>query len=300
MKIEAAPDLLDKIRLYAEPFEGCAPPLFALFPGGAPEHAPAVFPFAPDSDRGLGILLLAASLHRPGGEAAAARILADLYRIYGNDIFKLNRLPFETLRDAVNASIAGAGDLCKGMEEAERNRIPGILRSVCDFFYRIGPLGAWLASAPDWETRAGELCNEIYWMGLRSRTRNKARLFFWLACQVPGFGARPEMKRQALDFQWPVTDTHMRFWIDIAKPPFTLRSGAGGGRTPEERLAAFAAFGRVLFPAAPWRLFLPLDSYLRRDGRGSFRCRTAQGGCRPCPLAKLCPAAGQFIPGEGS
>jgi hypothetical protein len=181
--------------------------------------------------------------------------------------------------------------LATALDEADRNHIPGILRSACDFFYRVGPLGAWLSSASDWETRAGELCNEIYWMGAHSRTRTKARIFFWLACQIPGFGARHS---QAGTFDWPIGDGHMRFWIDILKPPLT-----GGGRAPEERIAAFGAFAREVFPAEPWRLFQPLDFFLRRDGGGGFRCRAVQGGCRPCPLAPLCPGAAHFIPGEG-
>src|SRR5690606_35463230 len=74
------------------------------------------------------------------------------------------------------AALAGGGD------DEETRRIPGILRSVCDFFYRTGPLGPWLATAPDWETRVDELGAAIYWMGLRSPLRTKARLFVWLAC----------------------------------------------------------------------------------------------------------------------
>ncbi len=290
MKIEASPALLQKIRAYAEPFESIRPAVFALFPG----NTQTLFPFEPESDRGLGVLLLAAALHRPGGEALTARILADLYRAFGTDIFKLNRIPFEKVRETVQATFAAEAALI--LDEAEQARIPGILRSVCDFFYRVGPLGPWLESAPDWETRAGELCNEIYWMGLRSLTRSKARLFFWLLTRIPDFETHlPAMAHHARGFVWPVSDAHLRFWIDIVKPARTA-----GARSPEERLSAFAAFGKELFPEAPWRLYLPLDSYLRRDRAGSFTCRTAQDGCRPCPLSALCPAAGQFIPGEGS
>ena len=287
MNIEASPVVLEKVRLYAEPFRHHPPPVFAHFPGGTDP----VFPFAPDSDRGLGIILLVATLHRPDGEASAVRIVAGLYRLHGNDVFRLNRLPFDPLREEI-AALAG------NVEAGERVRIPGILRSACDFFYRVGPLGAWLSAAPDWENRAGELCNEIYWMGMHSRTRAKARLFFLLACLapasesgIPSFGARHP---QAANFVWPAGEGHMRFWIDILKP------GPGAaGHTPEARLDAFARFARAVFPAEPWRLFQPLDAFLRRDGRGSYVCRNTQGGCRPCPLASHCPAAGHFISGEG-
>jgi hypothetical protein len=296
VKIEITPDTLARLRRYAEAFRAHPHPIFAHFPG----ESDPVFPFAPGSDRGLGVLLLTASLHQPGAESIGARLLAGLYRAHGNDIFRLNRLPFEPLRDEVAA-------LAPTWEEAARARIPGILRSVCDFFFRIGPLGPWLAGqsgelAPDWEARAGELCHEVYWMGAHSRGRTKARLFFWLACAAGGekkegeekegtFGARYP---QAASFGWPVGEGHMRFWIDILKPARTA-----GERTPEERVAAFAAFARTVFPGEPWLLYRPLEDFLRRDGTGSFHCRTAQGGCRPCPLSTLCPAAGHFIPGEG-
>jgi hypothetical protein len=287
VKVEATSAQIESLRRYAEPFEQVSPPMFALFPGGSDP----VFPFEADSDRGLGALLLASALYRPGGEAMAAQVIAALFRKFGNDIFKLNRIPFDTVRETVDA-VPGI----EGLEATDRARIPGIVRSVCDFFYRIGPLRAWLDAAPDWETRTGELCNEIYWMGLRSRTRAKARMFFWTLTQLPEFAVRhPAWVRQAAVFPLPVTDGHMRYWIDILKPGRTA-----GARSPEERMVAFAALAQKAFPDAPWQLFLPLESFLRRDGAGSYACRAVQGGCRPCPLALNCPAAGHFIPGEGS
>jgi hypothetical protein len=303
VKVEASSAQIESLRRYAEPFDRVSPPLFALFPSPIPDRGGSLFPFEADSDRGLGALLLASALYRPGGEAVAAHVIAALFRKFGNDIFKLNRIPFDAVRETVDAALeAWSAEASAGtvhgvrLDDAERARIPGILRSVCDFFYRVGPLGAWLDAAPDWETRTGELCNEIYWMGLRSRTRAKARMFFWSITQLPDFAARhPEWMRHAAAFQWPVTDGHMRYWIDILKPGRTA-----GARSPEERQTAFAALGQKAFPDAPWRLFLPLESFLRSGGAASYACRAVQGGCRPCPLASDCPAAGHFIPGEGS
>ncbi len=280
----ASATLLEALRRYAGEFEAAdrSPPVFAHFPGGSDP----VFPFAPDSDRGLGALLMAAALYRPGGEALAARVVSGLYRRYELHLFKLNRLPFEPLQEAVAALVAPAG-----LESAERERIPGILRSVCDFFYRVGPLGAWLADAPDWEERAGMLCREIYWMGARSRTRTKARHFLWLACMIPGFGARHP---QASSFDWPAGEGHMRFLFDVLRPPRGFRVPA-----PEERPAAFSALARAAFPGEPWRLHAPLEAFLRREGR-DFACRAALGGCRNCALAPHCPAAARFLESEAS
>jgi hypothetical protein len=295
VKIDASPAQLDALRRYAEACEASGtlrPPVFAHFSGGvadgAADGADPVFPFEPDSDRGLGVLLFAAALHRPEGDALAARLIAGLYRHYDTGIFKLNRQPFEPLRDV----IAG---LAPRLDPEERDRIPGILRSVCDFFYRVGPLGPWLSSAPDWEMRAGELCHEIYWMGAQSRTRTKARYFLWLACQVPGFGERHP---QARSFDWPAGEGHMRLLFDVIKPPYGSSAGSSAGSrapAPEERPAVFSTLARAVFPDAPWRLRAPIEAFLRRQYSGDFACRVAQGGCRPCALAPHCPASARFI-----
>lgn len=288
MNVQASDAVLARLRRYADPFESLRPPVFDHFPGGAEP----LFPFEPESDRGLAVLLLTAALHRPGGETAAAAVLGGLYRRYGNDIFKLNRLPFEPLRAVI-------AECAPSMEASERERIPGILRSVCDFFYRTGPLGPWLSAAPDWESRAEEISREVYWMGAHSRTRNKARYFLWLACLTPDFAARHP---QSLAFAWPVSAGHMRFWLELLKPARIAGARAGvrtGGRTPEERIAGFAAFARTVFPAAPWRLFQPLDAYLRRTPAGGLACRDAQGECRRCPFSDACPGASLHLSREG-
>src|SRR5690606_32159675 len=249
VSIELSAAIRDRVRAYAGPFEAHPPAILSLFSGRteAGTSDDGFFPFPADSDRGLGILLLTASLFRPGRPASGAgdpgsghggpssgpdevrpvagaadaghvhpgqepepvgrgvwdegrtaghgygadeaRVIAGLYHQYGTDIFRLYRLPFEALRGRTDALAAHS-------VVAERPRIPGILRSVCDFFYRVGPLVSWMAAA-DWEQRAGEIAQEIYWMGARSPTRTKARLFFWLACGIPGFGHRDDMRARA-------------------------------------------------------------------------------------------------------
>jgi hypothetical protein len=291
VKIEATAGVVNIFRDYAEKFAAHPPAIldyFARADKGDSEEA--LFPFAPDSDRGLGILLLAASLHRPDASSSfgreSATIVAGLYRHFGTDVFKLNRVPFANLQAHIEV-------LASGLDAEDRARVPGILRSVCDFFYRVGPLVSWLADAPDWEQRVAELSHEIYWMGAHSRTRTKARLFFWLACAIPGFGTRSDMQTQAQRFVWPVGDGHMRFVFDILKPPRGAARGA-----PEVRLEAYADFARMVFPESPWQLYLPLESFLKPDGAGGYRCRSVQGGCRPCPLSSLCPAAKHFMGSE--
>ena len=267
--------LVSSIRLYAEPFAKHPPAIFSCFPGGGDP----LFPFEPGSDRGLGILLLCASLHRPGGEARVARSIAKLYMELGNDIFKLNRIPFEDVRAVL---MNGASPV-----EAEgQKQIPGILRSVCDFFYKVGSLGDWLSSASDWETRVREMSEGIYWMGKLSRWRTKPRYFLWLASFQPGFAARFP---QACDFFWPAGEGHARFYHDILSPAAKKPLATDA----ETRLRYFTEVGRQIFPLEPWKLFQPLDAYLRPE-KEEYLCREIQGGCRSCSLKTVCPAARHF------
>jgi hypothetical protein len=269
---------VEALRRYAAPFEPMLPPALEGFAGRDP-----VFPFEAGSDRGLAILLMAAALHRPEGEEAAARLLSGLYARFGAEIFRLNRIPFDALAAAVEAS----GTFPEG---AERKRVPGILRSACDFLDARGPLGAWLEAprgAPDWEAQARELAGAVYWMGRHSLLKNKARYFFWLVARATG----PRYP-QARAFAWPAGEGHARFYHDF------LRAPKSAGLDPARRLALFADLARQAFGDAGWKLYPAVDAYLRRGGPLTFRCREAQGGCKPCPLAARCPAAGHFIPAE--
>ena len=265
---------LAALRKYAGRF-AARPPIFASFPeGGRP-----VFPFAADSDRGLGVLLLYAALYRPGGEARAAEAVAGLYRSLGLEVFKLNRIPFPRLKKALEGF--------PFPDAEERRRAPGILRSVCDFFYRAGSLKRWLAAASDWEHCVRELSERIYWMGKRSRLKTKARHFLWL-CALAGCARC----RGARGFSWPVSRGHGRYYRHILRPP------RSGDQAPESRQEWFSRLASAAFPEAPWKLFAPLEAYLRPDPEHGYLCRKVQGGCRPCPLSETCPAAPYLIPAE--
>ena len=274
----------ERLRAFAAPYaEGASSrvPLLRRFPGG-PEP---VFADAPDSDRGLGILLLAAALYRPGGDEAVAALLAELHARFGTDLFRLNRVPFERLQAAVE-------DAAADWDADERRRVPGILRSVCDFFFRAGSLRT-LLTADDWEPCVARLATEILWMGAQSATRVKARRFFWLACSVPGLGATLGAART---FRWPPADGFLRFRNDQFGDAGAARRP--GGRTPQERLDAMRDLAAAALPEAPWAVVTALDDYLRPFAGAGFACRVARGGCRGCPLALRCPAAPHFLPQE--
>src|SRR5690606_35307843 len=96
------------------------------------------------------------------------------------------------------------------------------------------------------------------------------------------------VRAHAARFAWPVGDGHMRFLFDIVKPS---RAQATALKRPEARGEAFAALARAVYPEAPWRLYRPLDAFLRHGGAAGLWCRTVHGTCMACASAPLCPAA---------
>jgi len=266
------------LRKYAAAFASQRPPIFDFFPGGSR----ASFPFGIDSDRGLGILLLFAALYRPGQEVRAAEIVGGLFKSLGLEVFKMNRIPVARVRVALDGG--------QFSDPEEQQRVPGILRSVCDFFFHTGSLGKWLSAATDWEDCAKEISERIFWMGKRSRLRTKARYFLWLTTFLENFRNRFPVAR---DFAWPVLEGHARLFHLVLRP----RAKAAWS-SPEGKLKWFSQCGREIFPQEPWRLFQPLKSYLYPVSEREYLCRKVQGGCRPCPLASLCPASKHLIAAE--
>lgn len=274
----------ERLRAFAEPYAS-APlahvPILRRFPGGPSE----AFTDAPDSDRGLGILMLAAALYRPGGEEQAAALLAGLHARFGTDLFRLNRVPFPRLRDAVE-------ELAAGWDPAESRRVPGILRSACDFFFRTGSLRVVLAS-DDWEPWVERIATEILWMGAKSALRVKARRFFWMACSVPDVGRRHAAARA---FRWPPGEGYLRFHNDQVRTTGTFARARATG--PRERLEALRELAVAALPDEPWAVVPALDDYLRPVPGAGFACRAVRGGCRGCPLEPRCPSAPHFLSRE--
>jgi len=277
MSAEIPGVLLDNIRLYARPFAQYSPTIITRFPLGKEP----LFPFEMGSDRGLGVLLLCAALYRPGAETRAANLIAGLYSRMGNDIFRLNRISFEKLQ----------GELMKlpmAPDVEEQKRIPGILRSVCDFFFKTGSLGEWMAFANNWEALVAELSAEIFWMGKHSKWHTKSRYFFWLTSFQTDFAVNFP---QALGFRWPVGEGHLRFRRNF--PPVGRKPEKYASSKPELQ-TEFFILGCKIFPEEPWKLFQPLDAYLRPELEHEYLCRKLQGSCHSCPLVKSCPAAKYF------
>ena len=267
---------LANLRAYIAGFQGRPPSLFQWFEDGAR----AELPFAPGSDRGAALLLGFSALYQGISEAKLMGLLARLWREYGTDFLKLNKLSFDDLQARIDADA--------GLEGwSIRKQAPGILRSVCDFFYRHGSPIAWVRSVGDGEECVRILCEEIFLMGKTSLFKSKARHFLWLLTQFPE--AHPESfwtERTLLT----ITPGHLRFLREFGP---LKESRSVPWRGADEKLAYLNRFFRMLAPEAPWSAFAPLDAYLKpvepRQSPAQWQCRLALGGCLQCPLAPLCP-----------
>lgn len=267
---------LGNLRAYVEAFRGRAPSPFAWFEGGTQ----ARFPFPPGSDRGAALLLSFCALYQGISEAKLMALLARLWGEYGTDFLRLNKLGFEGLQ----ASIEGDRGLGNW---AIRKQAPGILRSVCDFFFRHGSPVAWVRGVADGEECVRILCEEIFLMGKTSLFKSKARYFVWLLTQLPDAHPQSFWTEGTL---LPITTGHMRFLREFG--PLQERKSVPW-RGPEEKLDYLNRFFRLLSPQAPWSVYLPLDAYLKaldpKQTPPRWECRDALGGCLQCPLAPLCP-----------
>jgi hypothetical protein len=267
---------LDEIRLYISGFQDRPPAPFAWFADGGK----AAIPLAPGSDRGVALLLAFCALYQGISEARLMALLANLWNAYGQDFLRLNKLPFEDLQARIDAQ-PGLG------EWSIRKQAPGILRSLCDFFYRHGGPMAWVRSVGDGEECVRVLCEEVFLMGKTSLFKSKPRYFLWLLTQLPD--AHPEAfwgERTLL----PITPGHLRFLREFG--PLNGRRSVPW-RGPEEKLAYVNRFFRLLAPEAPWSAYAPLDAYLKpmdpKRTPPQWECRVVLGGCLQCPLAAYCP-----------
>lgn len=263
--------LLPKIHAYCSDFNRMAPPPFAYFEKGSQP----IFPIAVESDRGTALLLLYCALHHHISEDRLMRFLAYLWKEYDTDIFRLNRMPFEDLQNKIQR----LNDLAKWPLWP---KAPGILRSVCDFFYRHGPLLAWVREIADAEKCVEMLAEEIFLMGKSSEFRPRPRYFLWLLAHLKD--ARPE------DFWSPrtllcPTPGHGRFIREFG--PLKNRRQVPWN-TPQEKLAYFNRFYQALSPGRSYLVFAGLDAFLKPDPEFKWACRKMLGGCAQCALVETC------------
>ena len=280
--IERNPDLIQKIRLYISDFQKIKPTLFDYFQGGRKE----AFPFEAQSDKGCAILLFYCSLNQNITEEKLIQFLQFLWMEYHTDIFKLNRLPFQNLQEKIASE--------KRFQKWEiLDKTPGILRSVCDFFYAKGPILPWIQSQNDADLSAKILSEEIFLMGKTSSQKFKPRYFLWLITQLPN--AKPELFWNSTT-QIMITPAQIRFLREFGplknKPKMPWVNSL-------EKSDYCNRFYNFLFPARSWMVYAALNAYLNPLSinrsplllsiEKKFQCRELLGGCLNCSMVPFCP-----------
>jgi hypothetical protein len=263
--------LLKKMRAYASDFSRCKPLPFEYFSGGGK----AIFPLAVESDRGVALLLFYSALRQGIREDRLARFLASLWEEYQVDVFRLNHVPFADLQRHVNA-------VAEIKMWPLLPKVPGILRSVCDFFFRHGRVLAWVRQVGDGEECVRALAEEIFLMGKTSLLRPKARHYLWLLTQLPGVDAADFWRESTLLHPTP---GHSRLLRELGP----LKNRRAPWTTPEEKVSYYNRFYRVLFPGKAYLAFAGFDAYLDPDPEHKWNCRRILGGCENCALVELCP-----------
>lgn len=290
--VERNRDHIEKIRDYVSGFRSARPPVFEWFHGGREP----LFPWTPESDRGTAMLLCFCALYQNIREEKLIRLLAYFWKEYGTDFFRLNKLPF----DGLQARMARLTDL---QDWVLFSKAPGILRSVCDFFFRHGRLLPWVETGADGEESIRILAEEIFMMGKTSAFKSKPRYFLWLLTQLPGTDPGKYWNGRTL---LPITPGHLRFLREFGP----LKNRRIPWRSPEEKIGYCNRFFRMLSPQNPWTVYAPLDAYLKPNGYAKpsafpmraanarnadsglerkWLCRDILLGCMQCALAPGCP-----------
>jgi hypothetical protein len=281
--VERNPESIQKIRQYVSDFQNIKPTLFEYFEGGSC----VLFPVKAESDRGVGILLCFCALYQNISEERLIRLLGDLWKSYGPDFFKLNRLSFQDLQDRINLR----SDL---QDWVLLSKAPGILRSACDFFYKHGKVIPWIYQMGNAESGVQMLAEEVFLMGKTSPFKSKARYFFWLLTQLPEVESSRFWNNRML---MPVTAGHIRLLREFG--PLKKKRNSPW-TSPEEKLDYCNRFYQFLFPGQSWKVYAPFDGFLKSTGEfisplatvhspKIWRCREVMGGCLNCVLAPECP-----------
>jgi hypothetical protein len=229
-------------------------------------------PFPIHSDRGLAFLILFSSLRGLIPDSRLAPVLFELWERWGLDLFRLSHVKYEELAN-------GMVEL-SGISEGHLQKIPGVLRSVSDFFFKTGSLKNWLDGCKDGDTVLQALSNDIFWMGKSSVYRNKPRFFLWLlnATHYPN----AELFRMALP---PITQGHIRFILEWAS---TKSKKAFFDASPRIRLEKMAQFLVKSGLPSAWQAVPALNGFLEKIDINRFRCQTVWSDCSLCPMVGYC------------
>lgn len=232
-----------------------------------------LLPFDAASERGSAFLLFAAALKGLVPDSKIGSFLLLLWEQFGLQIFRLSHRPYEDLATFL-ASV-------EGLPENSDLRIPGVLRSVTDFFFREGSVPRFIARLNQIEDGVNHLADSLFWMGKNSQYRNKPRYFFWLCDRAKLLPAR-----LAQEGRPPVSGGLSRFVFEFGTIGTKKKWKSS---LPEQKLIWGAALAKEVSPHSAWDAVLPFDEFLERRGPNAFACQQVRQGCMNCALQRLCP-----------
>jgi hypothetical protein len=229
-------------------------------------------PFPKHSDRGLAFLLMYSALRGLIPESRLAMTLFGLWEKWGQDLFRCSHLKFEDLANSLSD--------WNGQGEGPLQKVPGVLRSVSDFFFKTGSLNSWLNSCSDGEQVIQTLAQEIFWMGKTSTYRNKPRHFVWLLAATQF----PHSSLYQSSFP-PLSQGHFRFVMEWATPGFKKAFFDAPVRGKMEKWAQLIESSGQ---RNKWVGVSAFEGFLEKVEANLFRCQKQWNGCGNCPLKSYC------------
>jgi hypothetical protein len=197
-----------------------------------------------------------------------------LYIRYTDKLFLLNQISYDSLERGISAAIPFEGWRIQ-------KKVPGILRSVCDFFLAHGSLELLLNNLNGSEELVKLVSTEVFYMGRSSIMKFKARTFALLI--VKGF---EEIQRRFWNSGslLPITSGANRLMYFIGPLKFQKGEKLSG----ENKLQYFNRFYNFLFPNASWKVFSAFDMHKKGTDSELYECQKVISGCLNCPIAKFC------------
>lgn len=262
--------LIESIRAYVRAFEKEKPLIFSFFSEG---DSP-IFDFPLVSEEGTKLLLLYSALYQDIGESDLSQLLVKLYEEHSGKIFLLNEMSFEILKKSID-------DFSPPSQWNIKKRVPGIIRSICDFFLVHGNLIQLINGLSSSEDLVKLLSDEIFFMGKSSMMKFKSRFFVWLINCARQGNQNEFWDRKSL---LPTTSGANRFMYFIGP----LKSRNSVKFTMEEKLDYFNRFYRLLFQKESWKVYSAFDAFKKKSSPHIYECQIILSGCVYCPLDKYC------------
>ncbi len=273
--VDSNQHVITGLREFTEKFHALEHPL---------EHwkTSLALPFSWTSNRGIACLLIYASLEPELGKVHALQLMEKLWNFFGEKIFALSKVSFNEL--LIQCST-------ENQKSDVTDRLPGILRSLSDFFFEHRSLINWIVECESSECCVEILSQKLFRMGSVSPQRYKARLFCCLYCEL----------NDSFKDEIEVSGTYGKFWSSDSLVPYSRNQwlmlstiGPMVNRKKKitslmERMDYTNRFYRYLFPKRSWMVRRAFDSFGSKMFTNHWDCQAQLKGCLQCSLQAFCP-----------